>query len=1416
MKLYPQADTILVKLKTATSSSSFSSCHKGKNGRACGRHIKKTKETYGPTFAALGCLCRALLALGEESCCASPASANTAKSARMRHQQQRKEQQRQGGSSYQQQEHCRSISRLSFVSKVPFSTISRAEQKGEGAGGYCAKANSRSCTITPHTAETKDLNSCCEKKATTSIGITALSCASAKKERLACAKGCCGGGGGGSASKHTMTCKKTDDEGACCRGNSASSTKCKNIVTEKDAAGKKRCDGDTHHSPPVLENKQSGCTKGCCEAVLLSPIQKKQTGCTKGCCETSDTTAMAPMQDLRKEKKSSVCEKGCCVATFSELVPEKKESGCTKKCYGAAQSPLILEKKRSGCTKECCATRMAATPFKLACCNSDESDDCDDNNKEGKKCDSTSTCCKPSPLGVTVSEAELSTTAADLEKGLTSNGDNTMNHVVLAVTGMTCTGCETKLRRTLGTLAPAVTNLKTSLVLARAEFDLDSSKTLGIATGNGSNAAALLTNVLAHLKRTTEFSFEDITAQAGGNSTLAQLDLVVVVPDKNNSQRDNREFTSSKKQPWPLSLRARWGLKRIHKYQPADEFVAFRPWPQGVVEITAMGPETVRVLFDTSIVGARDLVEKEWGKSSSNSIGNSTRGNNGEGEYDGTGSDNSRKFYTKLAPPTSDPALAAGRTHVRHLGIMTLFSSVLTIPVLVMAWAPLPTDENRELAYAGASLALATIVQVAIAGPFYPRALKSLVFARVIEMDLLIVLSTTAAYIFSLVAFGYAVGGRPLSTGQFFETSTLLVTLIMVGRYVAALARHKAVESVSVQSLQVPSALLVRHDGSGGGCMAAMVPVGIEAEREVDVRLLQYGDVFKVLPDSTVPTDGTVIEGESEVNEAMLTGESLPVKKGHNDTVIAGSVNGPGTLFVRLSHLPGENTVSAIARMVDQAKLSKPRIQDLADAVASYFVPVVVVLTVITFVAWVCVGITQRNLSSREAAVQAITYAITVLIVSCPCAIGLAVPMVTVIACGAAAEKGIVFKSAEAIEVARKAKHIIFDKTGTLTHGRLQVVGEEYLNGQEDESEESLKSLLLALVQGIKHPVSAAISAHLVAQGVQPTSSVSDVQALAGKGVQGVATVQFGHMPSRIIRLAAGNSRWLGAQDHPSVVAVLRRNYTAFCLAVDGRLVGVFALTDSVRADAAAAVATLRRSFGATIHVVSGDDHGAVCTVAEELGILPEHVQSRCTPIDKQAYVRTLLEGGDVAADSEKQTNLWNSMFMMMRTRKKDEKPVVIFCGDGTNDAAALAQATIGVHVGGTGEGTGTDVAKSAADVVILVSGDGNDAITSTINASINSAGGSNDRKDGGGSLSAIVSVLTLSRKAFRTIIFNFGWSFTYNVVAVLLAAGAFAGEGNSEEDDIIRIPPEFAGLGELVSVVPVILAAVMLRWARI
>ncbi|EWZ78570.1 Cu2+-exporting ATPase [Fusarium oxysporum f. sp. lycopersici MN25] len=1097
-------------------------CSGAADGKACSQHSTSALDRYGATLQALGCICRTLIALGQETCC----------EIRQRHSLD--------GKQFSKKSSARSL-RTSLDSCCSSGSVTQDQAaqnrlRLRNGSGESVKSAKKSSTVA-----------------------CAGSCGSKGKPakepppKTSCANSCCS-----KAKPIVEAVADIKPSGSCCA---------KDKVPVKEAPAK------------------SNCPSSCCSKTERLEESPRKVGCP-GDKRVNDNNTKSISADSCDSKVKPVVE--------------PPPSGCAGSCCGTTKIAVLKETVDAAGAGSCCKppkqdiVKAPKTSCADSCCSSAAPDH-----------------------GLEVEKAPIQA-MNDIE-----NQGTGKEHVVLSISGMTCTGCETKLNRTLATV-PAVKDLKTSLVLSRAEFNID------LRLGS-------VEEVVKHLERTTEFKCERVQNQG------SSLDLIV--PDE------------------------------------PSKFMS-QTWPEGVIDMALVDKQTVRVAFDSKIVGARDLAEKIWGPP------------------------------IELAPPRGDPSLEAGSKHVRHVGYMTLLSAVLTIPVLVMAWAPLP---ERELAYSSASLALATIVQFVIAGPFYPKALKALVFSRVIEMDLLIVLSTSAAYIFSVVSFGYFVAGKPLSTGQFFETSTLLVTLIMVGRWVAALARQRAVESISIRSLQASTAILVDKESG--------------TEREIDARLLQYGDTFKVLPDTRIPTDGTVVTGSSEVDESMLTGESRPVEKYPKSVVIAGSINGPGVMTVRLNRLPGDNTIHAIAAMVDEAKLSKPKLQDLADRVASYFVPVVVALTIITFVIWVAVGMTVRGYGGSEATIQAITYAITVLIVSCPCAIGLAVPMVIVIASGVAAERGIIFKSADAIEVAHKTSHVVFDKTGTLTRGKLSVVGNECVD-------EDKLPLLLGLVENSRHPVSVAVAAHLKDIGIM-TSTVPEPKSLTGKGVE---TTLGGH------KLRAGNSRWLNLSDHELVQPMLVQGCTVFCFTIDNELKAVYGLEDELRPDAAETVETLQKR-GVSVHVVSGDDDGAVRTLASKLSIPGDNMRSRSSPADKKDYIQTLLG-----------------------TTTDRKKPVVVFCGDGTNDAVALAQATIGVHMN-----EGTDVAQSAADVVLMRP-----------------------------SLAGILTMMNASRKSVNRIKFNFGWSFVYNTFAVLLAAGAFVNA---------RIPPEFAGLGELVSVLPVIAAAVLLRW---
>jgi Cu2+-exporting ATPase len=490
----------------------------------------------------------------------------------------------------------------------------------------------------------------------------------------------------------------------------------------------------------------------------------------------------------------------------------------------------------------------------------------------------------------------------------------------------------------------------------------------------------------------------------------------------------------------------------------------------------------------------------------------------------------------------------------------------------------------------------------------------------------------------------------------------------------------------------------------------------------------------------------------------MITGESSLVSKNPGKSVIAGSVNYSGSFVARVTRVPGENTISIIGTLVDEVKSSKPDIQDLADRVASFFAPAVLGLSAIVFIAWVIVEQVVRHQNAAAASIKAMTFSISVLIVSCPCAIGLAVPMVVVIAGGVAARHGLIFKTANTIDLARNITHVIFDKTGTLTQGSLYVTKEEYPVGNRD----SMMSMVLSLTAQSKHPVSKAIASHLYSLGTK-SSTICNLKSIPGSGVEASWNG---------IQVRAGNPYWLSIKDIPEVQRLLHLGLTIFCVTLDDELVALFGLQDLLRQDAIDTITELKKR-SIDISILSGDNEKTVATIAEELGISISNTRACYSPQEKQAYVKSLLEPDTVHDHSQ-----CNHSHHHHRTHHHShfQKPVVLFVGDGSNDAPSLAMASIGLHI--SDDSASPTVASSASDIVLLSP-----------------------------SLSKILILIDLSKAFHRRVVFNFTWSAIYNLIAILLAAGIIPRA---------RIPPGYAGLGEAVSILPVLGVAVSLRfWKR-
>lgn len=703
--------------------------------------------------------------------------------------------------------------------------------------------------------------------------------------------------------------------------------------------------------------------------------------------------------------------------------------------------------------------------------------------------------------------------------------------------------------------------------------------------------------------------------------------------------------------------------------------------PRGVTNAIAIDRKTLRLAYDPTVAGAREIF---------NALQDRTGG---------------------LAPPCADPQLESSHRRLWDQLVKTVLAAIFTIPIVTLSWGE---DLTARKTKAVVSLILGTLVQIIAVPEFYRPALSTLWYSRTVEMDMLVVISITAAFLYSLVAFGFSMADKPLDTPEFFETSTLLITLILLGRLIATIARVRAVAAVSIRSLQINTAVLSENG----------------KDHEIDARLLQYGDHFRVLPHSRVPTDGTVLFGKTEIDESMLTGESLPVLKQPGNQVVAGTVNGDGTIVVQLDRLPGKNTVTDIAQLVDEAANSKPKIQDLADKAAGYFVPVVSSIALTAFVIWIVVGLRVNNNPTDKAVVNAITYLVAVLAVACPCALGLAVPMVLVVSGGIAARGGVIIKSAETTERVRKTTDVVFDKTGTITESDLVVIEQKYLSAHQDRT----TILAKALVAGGKHPVSAAVAKHLDGQAIKDVdglfAEVTEISVIPGAGVEG-------RFQGAILR--AGHPRWTKVETHPTVVCLQEAGLTTMVVTLDSAPLVIYGLRTRIRPEAASIIAELK-SRKINLHLVSGDQTFAVQAVAATLGIPPDNVAAQRTPAEKRDYVASLME---------------------------DPSKYVIFCGDGTNDAVAVAQANVGVQIGGGL--SSSDVTQSAADVILLRG------------------------------LEGIPFMLNVGKASFNRMVFNFVWSAIYNFLAITMASGAWVK---------FRIPPAYAGLGELVSVLPVIFAS--------
>lgn len=589
-----------------------------------------------------------------------------------------------------------------------------------------------------------------------------------------------------------------------------------------------------------------------------------------------------------------------------------------------------------------------------------------------------------------------------------------------------------------------------------------------------------------------------------------------------------------------------------------------------------------------------------------------------------------------------DAQASATDIEAQRLWRMFIIGVAFTIPALLFSYPEvftfLPLAGTNAAAYI--AFATASVVQFTTGNRFYIGAFR-IARMRSANMDTLVVLGTTAAYVFS----AYNTFPEPMWHGIYYDASSLVITFILLGKYLEL--KTKGMTGAVIRKmleLQPKTAKVKRADGS---------------EIETPVELIQPGDIIIVRPGEKVPVDSTVVQGESAVDESMATGESVPVHKKAGDSAIGGTVNREGMLLVKATKVGADSFLSQVVRLVEEAMGKKPAMQKLVDKIAGYFAYAVMAGALATFVAWYAVA-------SPGSAEQAIIPAVAILVVACPCALGLATPTAIMVGMGKGAANGVIFKSGDAIEASSKIKVAVFDKTGTLTLGRPQVTDVVQLKQEIGAAGESMHSTnVLALAATAEnyseHPLAKAIMSHARNAGVEP-AEVSDFQVTAGMGVTAV-------LDKTTIRV--GNIEFMeraGVATGSSVQAVEKlqsQGKTAVLVSANSEVVGVIGLIDAPKPGAKEAIAALK-GLGIEPVMVTGDNRRTAEEIARQVGI--ERVYAGVLPSGKVDAINEIRKSGTVA-----------------------------MVGDGINDAPALTAADIGIAIG-----SGTDLAIEAGSVVLV------------------------------------------------------------------------------------------------------------------
>ncbi|KAF1877283.1 hypothetical protein Lal_00012054 [Lupinus albus] len=642
-----------------------------------------------------------------------------------------------------------------------------------------------------------------------------------------------------------------------------------------------------------------------------------------------------------------------------------------------------------------------------------------------------------------------------------------------------------------------------------------------------------------------------------------------------------------------------------------------------------------------------------------------------------------------------------------------LFSCLFSVPVLVFAMVlPMfPSCDNwlnykiHNMLTLGLLLrwVLSTPVQFIVGKRFYIGSYHAL-RRRSANMDVLVALGTNAAYFYSIYVLIKASTSDTFQGQDFFETSSMLISFILLGKYLEIMAKGKTSDALAKLTKLVPdNAYLIEIDTGGN----------IIAETEIDTQLIQKNDIIKIVPGAKIPVDGIIIKGQSYANESMITGEARPVDKSPGDKVISGTINENGCLHVKATHVGSDTALSQIVQLVEAAQLAKAPVQKLADDISRVFVPIVVVAALITWLGWYIpgkAGIYPKHLGPKavDPFELALQFAISVLVVACPCALGLATPTAVMVASGMGASLGVLIKGGDALEKAHKVKIVVFDKTGTLTVGKPVVVSAVLFS---KFSMEELCDMTVSVEASSEHPIAKSVVAYAkrlrqkFGSRAEDVPDVKDFEVHVGAGV-------CGKVGRRTVLV--GNKRLMHACNVPICSEVERYIFeneiqarTCVLVSIDGKIAGAFSVSDPVKPEAKRVISFLH-SMGIASIIVTGDNFATAIAIAREVGI--DEVLAETNPLGKVDKVKELQMKGMTVA----------------------------MVGDGINDSPALVAADVGMAIG-----AGTDIAIEAADIVLVKS-----------------------------SLEDVVTAIDLSRKSMSRIRLNYIWALGYNILGMPIAAG--------------------------------------------